>query len=430
MDDINNNLDSKFSLRQRALKLLKSRQMGLTTQKTESESLKLIHELEVHQIELEIQNEELTQSKISAAESAEKYIELYDSSPVGYLSLLKEGTIVEINLCGAQMLGKERMNLMNSHLAFFISDGSKATFNHFLSTVFSSKTKETCEVNLLNKNNSTLTVHLTGMISQNNNQCRINLTDITELKQAEQEIQRKNDELAKLNDEKDRLFSILGHDLRSPFTAFLGLTEILAKKLQYTNQNNIQLIVNSLRQSALNVYQLIDNLLEWSRMQRGLVEFEPRVIRLKDVIIRCTLSLSEMARQKDQRIQLQVLENIFVKADIAMLESTLRNLISNAIKFSNRGDEILISASINCNEIIEVTVSDNGVGIGNELLGQLFKVNEQSGRMGTEGELSTGLGLLLCKDFVEKNGGEIRVESIEGKGSSFSFTLPAVQTTS
>jgi PAS domain S-box-containing protein len=429
MEGISNKFDSKISLRQKASRLLKSKQLVSTTPETASESLKLIHELEVHKVELEMQNEELMQSRALAVESAEKYIELYDSSPVGYFTLLMGGTIVEINLCGAQMLGKERSHLMNSHFGFFISDDTKATFNHFLSNIFSNKTKETCEVSLLNSNNIKLAVHLTGMISKNKDRCRINVVDITGLKQAELEIQLKNDELKKLNTEKDKLFSILAHDLRGPFSAFLGLTEILAEKLQEINQNSIQLTASSLRRSAINVFQLIENLLEWSRMQRGLVEYKPTTIRLADVIIRCVETLSDMAKQKDQRIQMNVHEGLIVKVDIAMLESTLRNLIINAIKFSNRGEVINVSASTKREGIIEVSVSDHGVGIKNELLDQLFQVNELPGCKGTEGELSTGLGLLLCKDFVEKNGGEIRVESIVGKGSTFSFTLPAVQAT-
>ncbi|PKP39326.1 MAG: hypothetical protein CVT98_02200 [Bacteroidetes bacterium HGW-Bacteroidetes-15] len=427
MDAINNKLSPRSSLRERALKLLKSRQLVSTTRESASESLKLIHELEVHQIELEMQNEELMVSRKLAAESAEKYIHLYDSSPVGYLTLSRDGTIVELNLCGSQMLGKERSHLMNSHFAFFIIDDSKSTFNHFLSKIFSSNTKETCEVEMLNSNNITLTTHLTGMISRDKDQCHINIVDITSLKQAELVIQNKNDELKELNAEKDKLFSILAHDLKSPFSAFLGLTEILNDKLQIINHDSIQSIANSLRHSALNVFQLIENLLEWSRMQRGLVEYKPKTVLLKDVIVRSIETLSEIAKQKDQTIQLKALENLFVKVDVAMLESTLRNLISNAIKFSNRGEEIHISAKIIRNEIIEVTVSDKGVGISNELLGQLFQVNDQLGSRGTEGELSTGLGLLLCKEFVEKNGGEIRAESIEGKGSKFMFTLPMAQ---
>jgi signal transduction histidine kinase len=427
MEDITNSLAPKFALRQKALKLLKSRKLVSTIRETASESLKLINELEVYQVEIEIQNEELIESRNLAVEAAEKYIELYDSSPVGYLTLLKDGTIVELNLCGSQMLGKERSQVLNSQFGFFISDDTKPTFNLFLSNIFSNRTKETCEVNLLNYNITPLTVHLTGMVSEKKDRCRINIVDITNLKKAKIEIQDKNDELRELNAEKDKLFSILAHDLRSPFSAFLGLTEILSKKLQEINHDNIQSIANSLRHSALNVFQLIENLLEWSRMQRGLVEYEPRTIQLKDLIIRSVKTLSETLKQKDQEIQLHVPESIFVNVDIAMIESTLRNLISNAIKFSNRGEKINISAKIILNKKVEVTVSDNGVGISDELLGQLFHVNEYVGCRGTEGELSTGLGLLLCKEFVEKNGGEIRAESIEGTGSNFSFTLPLAQ---
>ncbi|MBN1989345.1 MAG: PAS domain-containing sensor histidine kinase [Bacteroidales bacterium] len=403
---------------------MENKQLASTTHDSVSESLKLIHELEVHQLELEIQNEELMLSRKLAVESADKYIELYNSSPVGYFTLLKDGTIVELNLSGSQMLGKDRLKLMNSHFGFFVTDDTKAIFNHFILQLFSNKTKETCEVDILNNRNRTITTHLTGMISKDRDRCRLNVIDITRLKQSELEIQQKNNELRKLNTEKDKLFSILAHDLRSPFSAFLGLTEILADKLQDINHKNVQQIANSLRQSALNVFQLIENLLEWSRMQRGLVEYKPVTIRLKDSLLRSIEMLSQAAVQKGQTILLQIPDNLYVNVDIAMLESTLRNLISNAIKFSNRGESIQISATVKCDKTIEVEVSDNGIGMSNKLLEQLFHVNEQVGCKGTEGELSTGLGLLLCKEFVEKNGGEISVESVEGKGSTFTFTLP------
>lgn len=245
-----------------------------------------------------------------------------------------------------------------------------------------------------------------------------------ELSQAETKIKFKNEELLKLNSEKDRFFSIISHDLRSPLSSFLCLTKIFAEELPEMKQEEIQEIANSLRESAISVFSLIEDLLEWSRMQRGLIEFKPEPVPLFDVISKSVESLSEIASLKNQKIQLQVPEDLFVKVDLTMLESTLRNLLSNAIKFSFRGGQILITARLTQNNFVETSITDNGIGISSDLISKLFRIDRQTGRNGTEGEPSTGLGLLLCKEFVEKNGGNIRVESIEGKGSTFSFTLP------
>lgn len=245
-----------------------------------------------------------------------------------------------------------------------------------------------------------------------------------ELSQAETKIRFKNEELIKLNSEKDRFFSIISHDLRSPLSSFLCLTKVFAQDLPEMKREEIQKIANSLRDSAISVFSLIEDLLEWSRMQRGLIEFKPGPVRLFYVISKSIESLSDLASHKHQEIQLQVSEDLFVKVDLTMLESTLRNLLSNAIKFSFRSGKILIAASLTKNNFVETSITDNGIGISSGLMSKLFQIDGQTGRNGTEGEPSTGLGLLLCKEFVEKNGGNIRVESIEGKGSTFSFTLP------
>lgn len=416
--------ESPVFLRKKAEKLLNKRQSKPGSQLAAADGLKLIHELEVHQIELEMQNEELILSRSAAIDSVERYTELYDFSPVGYFTLSREGKIIELNLYGSQMLGKERANLTNKYFGSFVSVETKIIFDHFLSRVFDSRIKESCEVSPINSPNAATYVHLTGMISENEEQCLVNATDITGRKQAETALTLKNEELIRLNAEKDKFFSILAHDLRSPLSSFLGLTKIFSEELSGMKQEEVQELANSLRESAKSVYHLLENLLDWSQMQRGFIEFKPVIVHLNDIIRKNIGSLSDLASQKNQEVQLQLSGNPFVRVDLTMLESTLRNLLSNALKFSFRGGQITLSTNMLQDKFVEIAIIDNGLGMSAGLISRLFTLDGRTGRSGTEGEHSTGLGLLLCKEFVEKNGGEIVAVSVEGKGSTFSFTLP------
>lgn len=176
-------------LHKKAEELLKKKSSKTSSFYTEADTLKLIHELEVHQIELELQNEELMLANEKAAElAAEKYAELYDSVPLGYFTLSKEGKIIELNLIGSQMLGKERSRLKNSPFGFFVSDDTKPSFNLFLGKVFSSKVKEIYEVTLSMKSNLPMYVYLTGIVTGNGEQCLVIVVDITERKLAEEEL--------------------------------------------------------------------------------------------------------------------------------------------------------------------------------------------------------------------------------------------------
>jgi PAS domain S-box-containing protein len=172
-------------LRQRAEELLKKRNSGQDSQFSEADSLKLIHELEVHKIELEMQNDELMLSRSAAYESVEKYTELYDFSPAGYFTLSREGEIIELNLSGSQMLGKERSYLKGIHFGSFVSGDAKASFSLFLTKIFNSHVKESCELSLLIGDIAQMYVHLTGLVTSDGNQCLVNAIDITGLRQAE-----------------------------------------------------------------------------------------------------------------------------------------------------------------------------------------------------------------------------------------------------
>lgn len=250
--------------------------------------------------------------------------------------------------------------------------------------------------------------------------------DITERKKAEVEIEHKNRQLQELNAEKDKFFSILAHDMRSPFHAFLGLTKIMAEEIQDMDFKEIHAIAVSLNKSAINLYRLLDNLLEWSYIQRGKLDMRREEFLLKERIVQITELASEYASKKTISISYDIASDMKAFADMHMFETIMRNLLFNAIKFTPEGGAVSIRGESGPGGGTKISISDNGIGIPDEILSKLFLLDKATSRKGTTGEPSTGLGLIICKEFVERHGGEISVDSVEGEGSTFTFTLPPV----
>ena len=682
----------------------------------EVDPLKLIHELQVHQVELEMQKEELRHAWAVGQIAVDKFTELYEFAPTGYLSLSKEGRIIEINFSASQMLGKERLRLKSSSFCFFVSDDTKPVFNLFFETVFSNKTKETCELTLTMNGNSPVYVQLNGILTEKGDHCLVSIVDITtrrrmenmnlarlnllkfaenhnlddfleetlnqaeqltgsmigfyhfiaadqktillqnwstrtkkefcnaegkgmhynvsragvwadciierrpvihndylslphrkgmppghalvireltvpvfrhgkimamlgignkpaeytdsdvelvslltdlvwdivERKRAEESLQNTlslidstldsihnailvvdhhgkvlktnakfaeiwhipveviasaddkellnavldqlvapddfmtrvselygkpeaesidliylsdgriferiskpmfirgkpgarvwsflditeramalqqlkvaNDDLQNLNAEKDKFFSIIAHDLRSPFNTFLGFTKMMAEDLDSFSSNDLQKVALSMRNSATNLYSLLEKLLEWSRIRRGATVFEPVFSPLMPIIEESLITVREPASHKKIEIGFEINGDCKVFADRYMLSTIVRNLVTNAIKFSHGGGKISIVAKPMTGSSVEISIRDTGIGMNKSMVDNLFRLDKQTNRKGTEGELTTGLGLMICKEFVEKHGGNLWVVSEEGKGSTFYFSLPA-----
>jgi signal transduction histidine kinase len=252
------------------------------------------------------------------------------------------------------------------------------------------------------------------------------LKDIAERKHAEEVLKEREARLRELNATKDKFFSIIAHDLKNPFNTILGFSNLLSEQLKEKDYEKIEEYAVHIQSSSKRVMDLLLNLLEWSLSQTGLIEFNPGNIEI-DTIINDVIELSEnSAKQKSIAIKSEVPDSILVFADKAMISLILRNLVSNAIKFTNPGGMIIVSAELRIGELI-ISVSDNGIGIDKNTIEKLFLIEENNSTTGTQNETGTGLGLILCKEFVEKHGGRIWVESEPGKGSAFRFTLPGVE---
>jgi PAS domain S-box-containing protein len=247
--------------------------------------------------------------------------------------------------------------------------------------------------------------------------------DITARKEAEKELELKNEQLLKLNTEKDKFFSIIAHDLRSPFNTFLGFTRMMVDELPTLTLDEIQKIALSMNISAINLYGLLENLLDWARIQRGITSFAPESFLLMPKMAESMQTVLESVMKKQIQIIYEIPDNLEVYADGNMLGSTIRNLASNAVKFTPQGGKVTITAKQLPGNAVEISISDTGIGMNKRMIDNLFSLDEQTNRKGTEGEPSTGLGLIICKDFVEKHGGKIWAESEKAKGSTFHFTL-------
>jgi len=247
--------------------------------------------------------------------------------------------------------------------------------------------------------------------------------DITDKKKDEQRIRQKNEELVTTNAEKDKFLSIIAHDLRSPMVSFMGLTQIMSEELSSLTINDINEMAKGMRKSAEGLFGLLENLLEWSRLQRGLISFSPNEFALKPRVMQIMNSLHELARTKEIEVVYNIEDNLRTYADENMLASTIRNLVSNALKFTSKGGRVTISA-ISIDDKIQISVADTGIGMDEGIKKNLFQIDAHISRQGTDGEPSSGLGLIICKDFIEKHGGKIWVESEDGKGSTFFFSIP------
>lgn len=672
------NLLKDSNLCQEAKDSQKKTAVKISSPRSEVDIQKLIQELEVHQIELEQQNEELAMAKEQAEFAAKKYTELYDFAPSGYFIFSSEGGIIDLNLSAAKMLGEDRSSLKTGRFGFFVSDDKRADFAYFLRKVFSSHTRETCELTLITNDNITIHVHLSGIVDENGEQCLVTAIDITDRrlaeeslqislrkyqflfdsfplgitisdqdgniiesnqkaaillglkeeeqlkrqidgsnwsivqsdgspfptekypgvialkenrnveniemgivkgknnitwlnitaapvpienygvaiaysditdrkkvekalviseerfhslfdnmaegvalqelvfedgkpidyrivdvnnsfvkilslsrkkvvgklsikaydastppffekclevvnskipiyfesyfapldkhfgisvapwhengfatifldisdrKKAEAEINLKNEKLQKINSEKDKFFSIIAHDLRSPFTSIIGFSELLVEQVNEKYDDGIRKYADIILQSSQKAMDLLMNLMEWSRSQTGRIEFNPEYIEMVKHINDISQLYSIIANQKSITLTKVLPTNAPVHADKAMLNTIFRNLISNAIKFTNRGGEIILSVEAKQNELT-ISIADSGIGISEDRIEKLFQIDESFSTPGTQNEKGTGLGLILCKEFVEKHGGKIWAESKEGNGSTFQFTLP------
>jgi PAS domain S-box-containing protein len=375
-----------------------------------------------------LENERLSIEK-ALRESEIKYKDLFDNAPVGYHELNSQGIIMRVNRTELNMLGYDEAEMLNRPYWDFIpeeeSEKSRKSFQSKISGA--AKQGHGFERKYQRKDGSIVLFStydrlefdsdgkITGICST--------VQDITEKKEAEEKLQQYAEELRESNATKDKFFSIIAHDLKSPFLGLLGLTGILADEFDKLDLKEIKIFANDIAAVSKKIYQFLENLLTWSRLQVGKMEFNPVEIDLYKTCEDIKDLLVNNAKNKNIELVFDIMSDLKVQADENMIRSVMENLISNSIKYTPKGGKVLVSSLVT-DHTLGVCITDTGIGIKEEDLAKLFRIDIQHSTKGTANEMGTGLGLLLCKEMIEKHNGSIGVESHFGKGSKFYFTLP------
>jgi PAS domain S-box-containing protein len=361
--------------------------------------------------------------------SEEKFRNIFESSGIGMAILSPDGQFTKVNTTFCDMLGYEEEKIIGMNFRNITHPGDLDKSLDLIKELITHDEIESksMEKRYLHKKQDTIWALTTiSMIRDGKNKPIFfiaQVQDITKRKKSEDQLIKYTEDLKLLNAAKDKFFSIISHDLRSPFNSLLGLTEYIAHSYDEMTPTEIKNSVANVYNSSKQVYNLILNLLEWSMIQSGRLSVNKSVINLADLGKEIINLYAEGANHKQLKLTNQMNDDIYIYADKYMIDTIVRNFVSNAIKFTKPGGSITIKGIIN-GDNAEVSVTDTGIGISAEDQNNLFRIDEQTRRDGTANEKGTGLGLLLCKEFTEKNNGVLWVESEEGKGSRFSITVP------
>ncbi len=250
----------------------------------------------------------------------------------------------------------------------------------------------------------------------------MNLQYIEQLKITNEKLSKAEKELIELNDSKDKFFSIISHDLRNPFQGFVGLTDLLVADYDEFTKDELRGVLENLNFSAHKLNKLLENLLTWAKLQIGRIEFSPIKLNARAIAKESVDVFSELITDKNITVQIDIPESQDIVADKFMLETILRNIISNAVKFTFRNGVIHIRFEEYEGRAV-ITIADSGIGMTQNELDKLFKIDKNHTRVGTNNETGTGLGLILCMELAEKNNGIIEVKSKKGEGTAFSLVL-------
>jgi two-component system CheB/CheR fusion protein len=411
------------NLRREAEKRLQDKETASAQGTAEANTRAVLHELQVHQIELEMQNEELLRARAAAKEASDKYQDLFDFAPIGYLLLDQDGRILEANLAGAALLGLDRSKAVNRRLAWYVAEQSRARFAGFLMGVLQTERKQTSEIEL-QRHEEPVYVVMEGIRAPDaaaNNALRITITDITDRKRAEEALAAAKLIAEQANRAKDHFLAVLSHELRTPLTPVLLAASLLQHRPDLAPE--VREMLEMVHRNVEMEVRLIDDLLDVTRFAHGKIELKRRSIDLCAVIWSaveiCKFDIE--ARGLKFGVDLGPNAPYWVEADAPRLQQVFWNLLRNAIKFTPHGGRVDIRCRPNRSHVV-VEVNDSGIGIEPETLPRLFNAFEQLDHAITRQFGGLGLGLSISKTLVEMHGGTIEARS-EGKGKGATFRI-------
>lgn len=372
--------------------------------------------------ELQDINREMTNEK-------NKYLTIFESFYAPVILLDEKLKILNLNLSATRLF----TNLKVAGSIYYNENSHDQSFKYLNEQIFEFTNNNPEETNFeihltTNEGKRLFDVKLKKMqdVSKKFIGTVVMLEEITERKKAEQEIKESQEKLKILNADKDRFISILAHDLKTPFNLLLGYSNLLLEDGENGSVDAIMTQLSVMHKTIKKTYNLLEDLLLWSKAQSGKIALEFEKIDLAGICNKILRNIKDQADLKKIDLQCNFQEKIIITADYNLLATVLRNLISNAIKFTNTNGKVIISAQ-NDDKQTTVTISDNGVGINKKDQSKIWDFTTPFSKSGTNNEKGTGFGLVVCKEFVEKHGGKIWVKSELGKGSDFVFTIPVIK---
>ena len=414
---------SRQALRRRAEEMAREK-----AAQSPEETRQTLRELRVHQIELEMQNEELRRAQAELDAARARYFDLYDMAPVGYCTITEKGLILETNLTAANLLGVARGALIKQPISPFILNEDQDIYYLHRKQLFETGEPQACELRMVKMDGTAFWAHLAATAAQNADGapvCRVALSDITDLKQREEELKIAKEAAEAANAAKSQFLANMSHEIRTPMNGIMGMTDLTLMTDLTEEQRDY---LETVKYSSSALLRVVNDILDYSKMEAGKLDLEKKPLQLFNIINDVVALFDIFARQKKLSIKtnMDALLPDTLIGDPVRLRQVLSNLIGNAVKFTDQGGVTLDIASLEHKEKsakLKFVVSDTGIGISQDKQGKLFKRFSQVDDSNTRQFGGTGLGLAISKNLVELMGGEIWMESKEGVGSKVSFTV-------
>jgi len=372
-------------------------------------------------------NQELTKTRIALENSEKRFRTIFENNSSSIMIIERDSTITMFNNAYYEMTGYSSEEVIGHSWTKLVPESELDRLKEYNRLRFrgSSNIPNIYEFRF-NKKDGSIRVGLMSVFFDNFlNQIVVSIIDITDRKNIENELKKNESELKALNTTKDKLFSIIAHDLRGPVGTSADLLDVMIENYSSLSNDEQLKMLEILKNSAKSTFNLLETLLNWTVIQTGNLVFKPEIFSLTKCIESIVEDINPTAFSKNISLLFNPKEEIIVFTDQNMMQTVLRNLIGNAIKYTSRGGTIVVKTENQGNNS-EIFVIDNGVGMDEETRKNLFHLNKQNSKYGTENEKGSGLGLILCKEFVEKQGGKLIVESELGKGSTFMFNIPKI----